>query len=385
MFDVIIIGAGFAGSVLAERFATQQNKSVLLIERRQHIGGNCYDERDENGILIHKYGPHLFHTDDENVWKYLSKFTDWDVYHHHVQAMIDGQIVPIPFNLNTLHKLFPPPLADKLEAALLNRYDYNTKVPILKLKQSTDNDLRYLADYVYEKIFLHYTEKQWNLSPENIEGAVTARVPIFVGRDNRYFNDRFQAVPSKGYTEIFKKLLNNKNIKLMLNTKFSDVMRVDGDKIYFLDQVFNGLVIYTGQLDDLFNEKFGSLPYRSVDMKFETLNVENYQQAATVNYPNNYDFTRITEFKKIHPINSQKTTILKEYPQDYQRGHNTPYYPIFTEENKNRYDQYAAEVTKIKNLIAVGRLAEYRYYDMDDIIKRALEVFEEISKQNFNV
>ncbi|MBR2179095.1 MAG: UDP-galactopyranose mutase [Selenomonadaceae bacterium] len=379
MFDVIIIGAGFAGAVLAERFATQQNKSVLLIERRQHIGGNCYDERDDNGILIHKYGPHLFHTDDEEVWKYLSQFTDWHVYHHHVEAMIDGQIVPLPFNLNTLHKLFPPRLADKFEGALLNRYDYNTKVPILKLKQSTDKDLRYLADYVYEKVFLHYTEKQWGLSPENIEGAVTARVPVFVGRDDRYFNDRFQAVPLKGYTEVFRKLLNHTNIKLMLNTKFNEVMRVEDDKIFFLDQPFEGQVIYTGQLDDLFNEKFGALPYRSVDMKFRTVNVDSYQPAATVNYPNNYDFTRITEFKKIHPINSTSTTILKEYPQDYVRGQNTPYYPIFTEENQKRYEQYAAEVDKIDNLTAVGRLAEYRYYDMDDIIRRALDVF-----NNFN-
>ncbi|MBR1396487.1 MAG: UDP-galactopyranose mutase [Selenomonadaceae bacterium] len=379
MFDVIIVGAGFAGSVLAERLASQKNKSVLVIERRNHIGGNCFDERDDNGILIHKYGPHLFHTDDEEVWKYLSQFTDWHVYHHHVLAMIDGQIVPLPFNLNTLHKLFPTPLANKLETALLNRYDYNTKVPILKLKQSTDKDLRYLADYVYEKIFLHYTEKQWNLSPENIEGAVTARVPVFVGRDDRYFNDRFQAVPTKGYTAIFKNMLNHKNIKLMLNTKFSDVMKIDDGKILFLDQPFNGQVIYTGQLDDLFDEKFGALPYRSVEMKFETVATDNYQPAATVNYPNNYDFTRITEFKKIHPSNSAVTTILKEYPQDYERGKNTPYYPIFTDENKSRYEQYAAEVNKISNLTAVGRLAEYRYYDMDDIVKRALDVFKTFS------
>ena len=375
MFDVIIIGAGFAGAVLAERLATQKNKSVLIIERRTHIGGNCYDERDNNGILIHKYGPHLFHTDDEEVWKYLSQFTDWDVYHHHVLAMIDGQLAPLPFNLNTLRKVFPTPLANKLETALLNRYDYNTKVPILKLKQSTDKDLRYLADYVYEKIFLHYTEKQWNLSPENIEGAVTARVPVFVGRDDRYFNDRFQAVPTRGYTELFKNMLIHKNIKLMLNTKFSDVMRVDGNQILFLDKPFDGQVIYTGQLDDLFDEKFGALPYRSLQMKFETIATDNYQPAATVNYPNNYDFTRITEFKKIHQSNSNVTTILKEYPQDYVRGQNTPYYPIFTDENQKRYEQYAAAVNEVNNLIAVGRLAEYRYYDMDDIVRRALDVF----------
>ena len=377
MFDAIIVGAGFAGAVMAERLASQ-NKSVLLIERRFHVGGNCFDEIDDNGILIHRYGPHLFHTDDEEVWQYLSRFTDWRVYHHRVLAMIDGQMLPIPFNLNTLHAVFPPSMAERLEEALLNRYDYNTKVPILKLKQSTDRDLRFIADFVYEKIFLHYTQKQWGLDPENIEGAVTARVPIFVGRDDRYFNDRFQAVPTKGYTSLFKNMLRHDKIKLMLNTDFNDVLRVDGDQILFLDQKFDGLLIFTGQLDDLFNDEFGALPYRSVAMKFETVDTENYQPAATVNYPNNYDFTRITEFKKIHPTKSPSTTILKEYPQDYARGKNTPYYPIFTDENKARFDQYAQKAARIKNLITVGRLAEYRYYDMDDIVRRALDVFNSI-------
>ncbi len=377
MFDAIIVGAGFAGAVMAERLASK-NKSVLLIERRFHVGGNCFDEIDDNGILIHRYGPHLFHTDDEEVWQYLSRFTDWRVYHHRVLAMIDGQMLPIPFNLNTLHAVFPPSMAERLEEALLNRYDYNTKVPILKLKQSTDRDLRFIADFVYEKIFLHYTQKQWGLDPENIEGAVTARVPIFVGRDDRYFNDRFQAVPTKGYTSLFKNMLRHDKIKLMLNTDFNDVLRVDGDQILFLDQKFDGLLIFTGQLDDLFNDEFGALPYRSVDMKFETVDAENYQPAATVNYPNNYDFTRITEFKKIHPTKSPSTTILKEYPQDYARGKNTPYYPIFTDENKARFEQYAQKAARIKNLITVGRLAEYRYYDMDDIVRRALDVFNSI-------
>ena len=377
MFDVIIVGAGFAGAVMAERFASQ-NKSVLVIERRFHIGGNCFDEIDDNGILIHRYGPHIFHTDDEEVWKYLSRFTEWRAYHHHVLAMIDGQMLPIPFNLNTLHRAFPESMAEKFELALLNRYDYNTKVPILKLKQSTDKDLRYIADFVYEKIFLHYTTKQWGLDPENIEGAVTARVPIFVGRDDRYFNDRFQAVPIKGYTQLFQNMLRHDKIKLMLNTNFSDVLRVDGERILFLDQPFEGLVIFTGQLDELFDYRFGALPYRSVEMKFETIETPDYQPAATVNYPNNYDFTRITEFKKIHPCNSPSTTILKEYPQDYVKGVNTPYYPIFTDENKVRFEQYSQPASRIENLITVGRLAEYRYYDMDDIVRRALDVFNSI-------
>ena len=378
MFDCIIIGAGFAGSVMAERLATQQNKNILLIEQREHIGGNCYDFKDDYNILIHKYGPHLFHTDSEKVWKYLSQFTDWQIYHHHVMAMIDGQIVQLPFNLNTLHKLFPESLADKLESALLNRYEYNKKIPISELMRIKDSDLKFLAEYVYEKVFLHYTEKQWGVSPENISSSVTARVPIFIGRDDRYFNDRFQAVPSKGYTKIFQRMLSHKNIKLMLNTNFHDVLRLKDNKFYFLDSEFHGQIIYTGQLDELFDDKFGKLEYRSLDLKFETLNLENYQPAASVNYPNNYEFTRITEFKKIHPIETQFTTILKEYPQKYIRGENVAYYPLFNDENKLRHEKYLAESAQIKNLIVIGRLAEYKYFDMDDIILHALETFENL-------
>lgn len=379
MFDVVIVGAGLAGSVLAERFASQQNKKILLIERRWHVAGNCYDEVDENGILIHKYGPHLFHTDFEDVWKYLSQFTEWDVYHHHVNAMIDGQLVPIPFNLNTLHKVFPQSLADRLEDALLQSFDYGQKVPILELKKSANEDLRFLADYVYEKVFLHYTEKQWGQTPDQIAGAVTARVPIFVGRDDRYFNDRFQGVPKKGYTALVKNMLAHKNIKLLLNTDFHEVVGMHGREIYLFGQRFMGRLIYTGQLDELFRNKFGSLPYRSLDMRFETIGREHFQDCATVNYPNNYDFTRITEFKNIHPTNSPRTTILKEYPQNYVAGLNRPYYPIFNDEAKATYEKYLAEFSKLLRSKAVGRLAEYRYYDMDDVVKRALEVYAEMS------
>ena len=375
MFDVIIIGAGFAGAVMAERLATQKNKSVLVIEQRRHIGGNCFDEKNDCGILIHKYGPHLFHTDNAEVWNYISQFTDWTIYNHKVLAMVDGQFVPLPFNLNTLQKLFPPLLAEKFEKTLLNHYNYNEKIPISELIKTDDADLKFLAKYINEKIFLHYTEKQWGQSAENIGSEVTARVPIFVGRDDRYFTDRFQAVPKKGYTEIFRKMLNHKNIKLLLNTNFKEVMELKCGKFYFLNQPFDGKIIYTGQIDELFENKFGELNYRSVDMKFETLNQESFQPAATVNYPNNYNFTRITEFKKIHPVESKSTTILREYPQNYIRGKNVPYYPIFNEENKMRHEKYFAEALQVKNLILLGRLAEYKYYDMDDVIERALKVF----------
>ena len=378
MFDAVIIGAGFTGAVLAERFASR-GKKVLVVERRRVVAGNCYDEVDANGILIHKFGPHIFHTDDARVWKYLSRFTEWQIYFHRVKAVVDGKPVPIPFNLNTLREVFPKNLADKLEAALLKNFEYGKKIPILELKKSADADLQFLADFVYEKIFLHYTEKQWGLTPEKISGAVTARVPIFVGRDDRYFNDRFQAVPARGYTRLVENILDHKNIKLLLNTDCKEVMALRGEEIFLFGQKFGGRVIYTGQLDELFDKKFGALPYRSVAMKFETIDAENFQSSPSVNYPNNYNFTRITEFKLIHPAHTPRTTILKEFPQEYVAGENEPYYPIFTDEARAAYEKYSAELAKFKNITAVGRLAEYRYYDMDDAVKRALEIFDELS------
>lgn len=378
MFDVVVIGAGLAGSVLAEKFASS-GKKVLVIERRQHVAGNCYDEVDGNGILIHKYGPHLFHTDDAQVWEYLSRFTDWHLYFHRVEAIVEGKPVPLPFNFNTLHEVFPKSLADKLEEALLRNFEYGKKIPILELKKSADADLQFLADFIYEKIFLHYSEKQWGLSPDKISGAVTARVPVLVGRDNNYFGDRFQAMPKLGYGVLVKNMLNHKNIKLLLNTDFKEVMELRGEQTYLFRKKFKGQLIYTGQLDELFDKKFGTLPYRSIGMKYETVDTEIFQSAPVVNYPNNYDFTRITEFKQIHPAKTPRTTILKEYPLDYVAGKNEPYYPIFTDEARGAYEKYFAELSKFKNITAVGRLAEYRYYDIDDVVKRALDVFAELN------
>ena len=291
--------------------------------------------------------------------------------------MIDGQLVPIPFNLNTLYKVFPQNLAERLEVALLKNFEYGKKIPILELKNANDADLQFLADFVYEKIFLHYTEKQWSLTPDKIDGAVTARVPVSISSDDRYFSDRFQAVPKFGYTAMIQKMLAHKNIKLMLNTAFNEVAEIKEGKIYLFDTEFTGKIIYTGMLDELFDYKFGALEYRSVEMKFETVDAESYQAAATVNYPNNYEFTRITEFKKIHPAKSARTTILKEIPQNYEVGKNTPYYPIFTDAAKTAHAQYLNELKNFPQITAVGRLAEYRYYDVDDAAKRALEVYAE--------
>ncbi|MFY4808223.1 UDP-galactopyranose mutase [Aliarcobacter butzleri] len=377
MIDYIIVGSGLAGVVLAQQIATKLNKKVLIIEKRNHIGGNCYDFKDENNILIHKYGPHLFHTNDKEVVNYLSDFTSWDIYNHEVLCFIDGKKVPIPFNFNTLYELFPNSKAKELEELLLKTYEYNSKIPILELKKSTNKNLSFLADFIYDKIFVNYTAKQWGMKPEDMDGAVTARVPIFIGKDNRYFNDSYQSLPKFGYTKMIENMLNHKNIKLMLNTDFKEICEIKDKDFYLFDKKFYGKVIYTGQIDELFDYKFEELPYRSVDMRFETIEKEFYQEKATINYPNDYDFTRITEFKHIHPINSPKTTILKEYPQEYIKNVNTPYYPIFTNKNQEKYNQYLEYSKEFKNLILVGRLAEYKYYDMDDIVKRALEVFKE--------
>ncbi len=377
MIECIVVGSGLAGVVIAEQIATKLDKKVLIIEKRNHIGGNCYDFKDENNILIHKYGPHLFHTNNKKVVDYLSKFTSWDIYNHEVLGYIDGKKVPIPFNFNTLYELFPNLKAKELEELLLKTYEYNSKIPILELKKSTNKDLSFLADFIYDKIFVNYTAKQWGMKPEDMDGAVTARVPIFIGKDNRYFNDSYQSLPKFGYTKMIENMLNHKNIKLMLNTDFKEICTLKDKDFYLFDKKFDGNVIYTGQIDELFDYKFEELPYRSVDMRFETIEKEFYQEKATINYPNDYDFTRITEFKHIHPINSSKTTILKEYPQEYIKNVNTPYYPIFTTENQERYNQYLEYSKEFKNLILVGRLAEYKYYDMDDIVIRALEVFKE--------
>lgn len=382
MFDYVVVGAGFAGAVIAERIATQLNEKVLVIEKRNHIGGNAYDYYDENGILVHKYGPHIFHTRSKEVWDYLSQFTDWYLYHHHVLGSIDGKKVPIPFNLNTLYELLPESLAKPLEEKLVNKFGYNVKVPILKLRETDDQDLKFLADFVYDKVFLNYTTKQWGMKPEELDPTVTGRVPVYISRDNRYFQDAYQGMPKEGYTKIFEKLLFHSNIKLMLNTDYKEVIEIDfkNGNISLFGQEFKGTLIYTGKIDEFFNYEFGELPYRSLRFEFENIQKEFVQPVGTVNYPNEYQFTRITEFKHLTGQKHSSTTIVKEYPQDYERnvkGKDIPYYPIPRKENLELYARYKERAKQFSNVLFVGRLAEYRYYDMDAVIARALKVFKD--------
>ncbi|GAA6621797.1 UDP-galactopyranose mutase [Scytonema sp. NUACC26] len=365
--DWMIVGAGYSACVLAERIANELGQRVLIVEKRDHIGGNAYDYYNEHGILVHKYGPHIFHTKSKKVWDYLSQFTEWRPYYHHVLAVVEGKKVPLPFNLNTLYALFPPRYAEKLEEQLLEHFGFGVKVPILKLRETAVGDLEFLANYIYENIFVRYTAKQWELKPEDLDRGVTGRVPVYISRDNRYFQDPYQAMPKYGYTEMFRRMLAHPNIKVLLNADYREVIN---------DIRFNRMV-YTGPIDTFFDYMYGELPYRSLRFHFETLDQEHYQEVGTVNYPNDYDITRITEQKYLSGQTSPKTTLVMEYPQAYVPGKNDPYYPIPREENRDRYDLYLKEVQKLKGtVIFAGRLAEYKYYDMDQAALRALSLFE---------
>ncbi len=379
MFDYVIVGTGFAGSVLAERIATQLNKKVLMIEKRNHIGGNAYDSYDSQGILIHNYGPHIFHTKVKKVWDYLSNFTDWHLYHHKVLGVIDGKKVPIPFNLNSINQLFPKNLAERLEKKLIENFGYNKKVPILKLREVEDTDLKFLADYIYEKVFLGYTTKQWGVTPEELDPSVTGRVPVYISRDDRYFQDPYQGMPKEGYTKLFERMLDHENIKILLNTDYKEVLQfnLETGEASLFGQKFRGQIIYTGPIDYFFDYKLGQLPYRSLNFVFEQFNQEQVQEVGTVNYPNDYNFTRITEFKHLTNQSSDKTTTVKEFSQEYIPEENIPYYPIKNENNLELYRQYKEEARKYDNLIFIGRLAEYQYYDMDMVVAKALKVFEQ--------
>ncbi len=365
-YDYLIVGAGFAGCVLAERIAEELDKKVLIVEKRNSVGGNCYDFPNEKGIIVHKYGPHAFHTNNEEVWNYLSRFTDWHDYQHKVLAFVQGKKIPIPFNLNSIDQFFAESKAEEYKKALVDTYGEDKRIPILKLKETENDTLKELADFVYKNVFYGYTIKQWGMPPEELDFSVTARVPVFTGRDDRYFHDKYQGIPAKGYTNLFKKIIDHKNIKLALNTTYRKVLgEVEFDKL-----------IYTGPIDYFFDYMHGKLPYRSLRFQFNTLNKEYFQETAQINFPSFYHYTRITEFKHFLKKSNRFTTIAYEYPMEFEPNINEPYYPIPKEENRKIYEKYKEEAAKIeKNVTFIGRLAEYRYYNMDEIVAASLLAF----------
>lgn len=364
MFDYLIVGAGFAGSVLAERLASQANKKILLIDQRNHIGGNAYDFYNNDGILIHKYGPHIFHTNSKDVFEYLGQFTPWRQYEHKVLASVDGQLLPIPINLNTINQMYGLNLnCDQLEDFFLSKAEQ-----IDRVKTSEDVVVGKVGRELYEKFFRGYTRKQWGLDPSELDASVTARVPTRTNKDNRYFTDTYQAMPAHGYTSMFEKMLSHPNIKLMLNTDYQEIIETIPYKH----------MIYTGPIDAYFNYCYGKLPYRSLDFKFETIDAQQFQATGTVNYPNGHLYTRITDFKYLTGQIHQKTTIVYEYP----KAEGDPYYPVPRPENAELYKKYQLLTADVDNVSFVGRLATYKYYNMDQVVAQSLTLFKKLMQQH---
>ncbi len=361
MFDYLIVGAGFAGSVLAERLASQDDRKVLVVDKRPHIAGNAYDHYDDAGILVHKYGPHIFHCNAPEIHAYLSQFTAWRPYQHRVLASVDGQLVPIPINLDTVNKLY----GMNLTAFQMEEFLATVAEPRERILTSEDVVVSKVGKDLYRKFFRGYTRKQWGLDPSELDAAVTARIPTRTNRDDRYFTDTYQTMPLHGYTRMFEKMLAHPNIKVMINTDYREIEPF----IPYRE------MIYTGPVDAFFDYRYGKLPYRSLEFKFETHDTPVYQPTGTVNYPNDEAYTRITEFKYLTGQEHAKTSIVYEYP----RAEGDPYYPVPRPENNERYKQYQALAEQTPNVHFVGRLATYKYYNMDQVVAQALTLYNRLS------
>lgn len=341
---------------MAERIASQLNKKVLIVEKRNHIGGNAYDEYDEYGILIHKYGPHIFHTNSKEVFDYLSQFTEWRFYEHKVLAKLDDELYPIPINRLTLNKLYGLNLKDEKET---QAYYDSVKEHRYPIRNSEDIIVNQIGKDLFEKFFKNYTKKQWGMEPKDLAPTVCGRIPIRTNEDSRYFTDKYQFMPKDGYTKMFERMLSNKNIEIILNTDYKTI----------LDSVKFDKMIYTGPIDYYFDYMHGKLPYRSIRFEWEAYNSESYQEVAQINHIcNSVEFTRVIEHKKLSNSRSDFTKISKEFTQ--KQG--DPHYPIPTEDNRKLYLIYEMESKKCKNIIFCGRLAEYQYYNMDQVIINSL-------------
>ena len=366
----IVVGCGFSGATIAERIASVLNEEVLIIEKKDHIAGNSFDYIDENGIHIQKHGPHIFHTNNAAAWEYLSSFTDWNDYVHEVKAVVAGKEIPIPFNLNSIQLCFPSDKALRLERKLIESYGEGKKVPILNLRNDKDHELKELAEFVYKNVFLNYSVKQWGATPEELDPSVSSRVPVTISRDDRYFHDKYQGIPVDGYTRLIEEMISNPLIKIELRTDFSSIRdNMEYDKLFF-----------TGPIDEYFGYRFGELPYRSCRFDLENQNAEYYQDNSVINFPNENDYTRITEFKYFLNEKAKNTVIAKEYPKDFAGGNDERYYPVPKNENAQKYALYKKDASLLKNVFFLGRLGDYSYYNMDKAVERAIELFESVRK-----
>jgi UDP-galactopyranose mutase len=364
--DYLIVGAGFAGSVLAERLAHALDLRVLVVDKRPHIGGNAYDRHDDAGVLIHPYGPHIFHTNSADVFDYLSRYTKWRPYQHRVLASVDGQLLPIPINLDTVNRLY----GLKLSSFEMEQFLESVAEKHEQVRTSEDVVVNKVGRDLYNKFFRGYTRKQWGMDPSELDASVTARVPTRTNRDDRYFTDTFQAMPLHGYTRMFEAMLNHPNIKVMLNTDYREIVNLIPWKH----------MIYTGPIDSFFDFKFGKLPYRSLQFEHVTLPVERFQAVGTVNFPNDYAYTRISEFKHLTGQTHPNTSVVYEYP----RADGDPYYPVPTRENGALYKLYEAEADAQTDVTFVGRLATYKYYNMDQVVAQALTTFKRLQQRHLH-
>lgn len=362
-FDYVIVGAGLAGLTMAERIATQLHRKVLIIEKRNHIGGNVYDEYNKEGILIQKYGPHTFHTNDKEVFDFVCKYCEWHEYQHRVMSYVNGNFVPMPISLETINQLYNLNLSeDEMEDFIEKR-----KVKIEEIKTSEDVVLSQGGKDIYEKFFKYFTIKQWGVSPAELDKSVISRIPFRKNRDTRYFTDKYQGNPKGGFTLMCEKMIDYPEIKVMLNTDYKEI----------IDSIDYEKLIYTGPLDYYYNYSLGKLKWRSIKFIFETYDCESYQPVASTRWPMDYDYTRITEFKKLTGQKNDKTTILKEIPCDGEE----PFYTFPTKKWKDLAEEYRNMSKKETNVYFLGRLAEYKYYDMDDVIRKSLDLFEEIKNE----
>ncbi len=362
MYDYLIVGAGFAGSVMAERLSSQLNKKILVVEKRNHIAGNAYDEYDEHGILVHRYGPHIFHTNSKKVFEYLSQFTEWIPYEHKVLAKIGNELFPIPINRLTINKLYGLELSTEKEVKEYFEKVREKRNPILNSEDIIVNQVGY---DLFEKFFKYYTKKQWNLEPKELSPTVCGRIPVRTNDDCRYFTDKYQFMPKDGYTKMFEKMFNHKNIEVVLNTDYKDI----------LESIKFNKMIYTGPIDYFFDYKFGKLPYRSIRFEFKNFEEEQIQETAVYNYVGNEtEFTRVTEYKYLTSQKLKSTTLSYEYSE----RDGEPFYPIPNENSRSIYLRYRSEVEKLNNVIFCGRLAEYQYYNMDQVVAKSLKAFNRI-------